>query len=178
MDHIDRSERSVRNVPFHLQKFSFPVPLLCQLSNMAEADYFECSVCKFAAPDLTVLLMHQCSTSSGTWLDEKVIFCGIPNDCSRWMAWPFSHYIFLRFSSLHVHVVDDVGAIELSGTSEEMIPATSWLVAQLERWEDKHVPLLIECYHKFKHLFGPTWQMERDRNGNFRPKFPEFFGKW
>ena len=36
------------------------------VSNVAEADCYECSVCKFAAPDLTVLLMHQCSTSSGT----------------------------------------------------------------------------------------------------------------
>ena len=42
-----------------------------------------------------------------------------------------------------------------------MIPATSCLVAQLERWEDKHVRLLIECYHKFKHLFGRAQQTKK-----------------
>ena len=67
--HLDRLDRRDRNLPFHFSQIlvsSTALLRLIEFTNMAVTTCYQCSFCDYKSTDLSVLLMHPCSTISGT----------------------------------------------------------------------------------------------------------------
>ena len=68
-------------LPFHFQKFSFPVPLrlvtthsIVKMADGSDVSDYEGSVCKLQTQDVNFLLMHSCTQGSGTAVYLNLFF--------------------------------------------------------------------------------------------------------
>ena len=75
---FDQSFRSDRELPFHFQKFLFPVPLqlvtTVKMADGSDESVYEWSVCKLQTQDVNFLLMHSCTQGSGTAVHLNLFF--------------------------------------------------------------------------------------------------------
>ena len=113
--------------------------------------------------------MHSCSSISGGLLYNDLITVSVPFKISLFGV----NYCFLNnFAHFSRSTLfSDVGTDSLPNSIEESLamsvisPApssnTSNKRRSLEKWEDKHVRLLIESYLKHKDLFGKPQQSKK-----------------
>ena len=73
-----RSGRSDRELPFHFQKFLFPVALqlvtTVKMADGSDESVYEWSVCKLQTQDVNFLLKHSCTQGSGTAVHLSLFF--------------------------------------------------------------------------------------------------------
>ena len=160
--------------PFAFDKFVVPSTSLLYPAfkdKMAECSdsMYECSICWNRRTDLEVLLMHSCSSISGGLLYNDLITVSVPFKISLFgVSYCFLNN-FARFS--RSTLFSDVGTDSLPNSIEESLvmsvisPApssdTSNKRRSLEKWEDKHVCLLVKSYLKYKDLFGKPQQSKK-----------------
>ena len=133
---------------------------------------YECSICGNRCTDLQVLLMHSCSSISGGLFYNDLITVSVPFKISLLgVSYCFLNN-FARFS--RSTLFSDVGTDSLPDSIEESLvmsvisPASSSDTSNkrrsLEKWEEKHVRLLIESYLKYKDLFGIKASAEQEES--------------
>ena len=73
---FDRSFRSDRELPFHFQKFFFPVPLqlvtTVKIADGSDESVYEWSVCKLQTQDVNFLLMHSWTQAQ---VQQSILIC-------------------------------------------------------------------------------------------------------
>ena len=73
-----RSGRSDRELPFHFQKFLFPVALqlvtTVKMADGSDESVYEWSVCKLQTQDVNFLLMQSCTQGSGIAVHLNLFF--------------------------------------------------------------------------------------------------------
>lgn len=106
------------------------------------------------------------------------------------VSWYLSLFVVFKFSRLFVFHVLKVGvdslAQQISTTdSQKMTPSlsTDQPSQNLEKWEDKHVRLLIECYLKYKDQLGKPQQTKKiaeefNRTSDVVVSGDQCFRKW
>ena len=102
---FDRSFRSDRELPFHFQKFFFPVPLqlvtTVKIADGSDESVYEWSVWKLQTQDVNFLLKHSCTQGSGTAVHLNLFFLLVFGEFLKTnilLASPHVDYVFPRFS--------------------------------------------------------------------------------
>ena len=102
---FDRSFRSDQELPFHFQKFLFPVPLqlvtTVKMADSSDESVYEWSVCKLQTLDVNSLRMQSCTEGSGTVVHLNLCFSSGFRQFLKTnilLASPHVDYVFPRFS--------------------------------------------------------------------------------
>ena len=123
---------------------------------------FQCSACNFTTFEIQHLLQHVCVGASGKLM--AFLFQSLTrllfeerSKHSDFLNAVLRSSLRLFFSSIAPTTVDS-SILHY----EETVPAAAGFFVSLERWEDKHVRLLITVYGEFEHLFPKGKTTKKD----------------